>query len=160
MFLNLCGDEFTGHSGDETTAALVADGAEEADEVASVGAESSDVIPLVVGVAAGEGLAARDWGAAVEREDHLDAVVVIWVDDGRDIEVGGASKAVETDLSEHAWNVGGSIRDGVPVANPAGWEGLVGGLGAGDDELRDALKASVWSEDDGALSAVLVDEVD
>ena len=40
------------------------------------------------------------------------------------------------------------------------WEGLVGGLGAGDDELGDALKASVWSEDDGALSAVLVDEVD
>jgi len=160
VFLNLCGDELAGHSGDETTAALVADGAEEADEVASVGAESSDVIPLVVGVAAGEGLAARDWGAAVEREDHLDAVVVIWVDDGRDIEVGGASKAVETDLSEHAWNVGGSIRDGVPVANPAGWEGLVGGLGAGDDELGDALKASVWSEDDGALSAVLVDEVD
>ena len=96
----------------------------------------------------------------MEREDHLDAVVVIWVDDGRDIEVGGASKAVETDLSEHAWNVGGAIRDGVPVANPAGWEGLVGGLGAGDDELGDALKASVWSEDDGALSAVLVDEVD
>jgi len=160
VFLNLCGDELAGHSGDETTAALVADGAEEADEVASVGAESSDVIPLVVGVGAGEGLAAGDWGAAVKREEHLDAVVVIWVDDGGDIKVGGASEAVEACLSEHTWDIGGSLRDGVPVANPAGWEGLVGGLGAGDDELGDALKASVWGEDDGALSAVLVDEVD
>lgn len=158
--LNLCGDEVTGHLCDETTTALVADGAEEADEVGSVGAESGNVIPLVVGVGAGECLAARYRGAAVEREDLLYAVGVIWVDDGRDIKVGGACEAIETDLAEHAWDVFGALGDGVPVANPAGWEGLVGGLRAGDDELGNALKTSVLGEDDGALSAVLVDEVD
>lgn len=96
----------------------------------------------------------------MEREDLLYAVDIIRVDNGRDIKVGGASEAVETDLTEHTWDVGLALGDGVPVTNPASWEGLIGSLRAGDDEVWDSLKASVGGKDDGTEGVVLVDEVD
>lgn len=43
-------DEVTAHLGNETTLALIGNGAEEADEITSISGESSDVIPLVVSV--------------------------------------------------------------------------------------------------------------
>lgn len=156
----LRGDEVTAHPGDGSTTTLSAGGAKEADKLAGVGAEGSDIVPLVVSVRARESLAARDGSVAVEREDLLDAIVVIWVDNRRDVEVGSASEAIETHLSEHAWSVRCTLGDGVPVANPAGREGLVGGGEAGDDELGNRFEASVLGEDDGSLGAVLVDEVD
>lgn len=156
----LRGDEVTGHLGDGSTTTLSAGCAEKADKLVGVGAEGSNIIPLVVCVGARERLAARDGRVAVEREDLLDAICIIWVDDSRDIEVGSTSEAIETDLSEHAWDVGCSVRNGVPVANPADREGLVDGSETRDDELGDRFETSVLSEDDGSLDAVLVDEMD
>jgi len=156
----LYGDILAGHSGDNTSLALVADVAKEADKLTAVGAEGSNVIPFVVGVRAREGLAARDGNAAVQWEDHLHTLRVIWIDDSRDIEVRGTSEAIEADLSEHAWNSLLALRDGEPIACPAGREGLIGSGHTGDDELGDGLEASVLSEDDGTLGVVLVDKVD
>jgi hypothetical protein len=118
-----------------------------------------DIIPLVVCVGTREGLAARDGGVAVEREDLLHALVVVRVDNGADIEVGCTSKAVEADLTQHAWDVVLALGDRVPVADPALGEGLVGGLIARDGEGRNAGEAEVLGEVDGAFGAILVDEV-
>jgi len=156
----LYGDILAGHSGDNTSLALVADVAKKADKLTAVGAEGSNVVPFVVGVGTREGLAARDGNAVVQREDHLHTLGIIWVDNGRDIEVRGTSEAIETDLAEHARDSLRAVRDGEPVACPAGREGLIGGGHTGDDELRNGLKASVLSEDDGTLGVVLVDKVD
>lgn len=149
-------------AGDETTATLcgcLGQRTEEADQLVGGGDLGLDVVPLVVGVGAREGLAARDGGVSVKREHLLDAVVVVWVDDSADIEVVHTSPAIEGDLAEHAWDISGILGDGVPVANPSGWEGLVGSLETLEGELGDRLESSVLSEDDGALSRVLVDEV-
>lgn len=158
--LHLYGDEVAGHLGHETTLALIADGAEEADKVATIGAEGCNVVPLVISVGAREGLAARDGSAAVQWEDLLDALSIIGVDNSRDIEVSGTSEAIETNLSEHAGDVCLAVGNGVPVPNPTRREGLVGGLGAGNHELGNGFQAGVGREVDGTLSAVLIDEVD
>lgn len=104
-------------------------------------------------------MAARDRFVAVKREDLLDSVDVVGVDNGRDIIVSGAQETVEADLAEHTWDVLLPVGDGVPVTDPACWESLVGGLGALDDELWKALETGAGSEDDGTLGGVLVDEV-
>ncbi len=158
--LHLCGDELPGHLGHETTLALIADGAEEADKLGTISAEGCNVIPLVVSVGARESLASRDGSAAVQGEDLLDALVIIRVDNSRNVEVSGTSEAIETDLSKHARDVCLAVRNRVPVSNPSCREGLIGGLRAGDHELGNGFEAGVRREDDGALSAVLVDKVD
>lgn len=97
-----------------------------ADEVGIRGAESSDVVPLVVGVCARESLTSRERSLEVLWSDHLDAIVVIWLDDGRDIEICVTIVALESDLAEHTWDILSALGDRVPVANPGVWEGSVG----------------------------------
>lgn len=96
----------------------------------------------------------------MQGEDLLDAHVVVGVDDGRDVKVCRACPAVEGDLAQHAGDVFGALGDRVPVADPAGGEGLVGGLETLDLELGDGFETGVLSEVDGAGGGVLVDEVD
>lgn len=157
---DLQGEVLAGHSRDGTALALVAEVAKEADELIAVSAERGNVVPLVVGVGAREGLAARHGVAGVHWEDHLHTLVVVGVDNGRDVKVGCAGEAVEANLTEHTGNIWLALRDGVPVASPAGREGLVGSGHAWDDELRNGLETEIRGEDDGALGVVLVDKVD
>jgi len=156
----LRGDEVTGHLRYETPTAVLADGAEKADQLITVGAEGGDIIPFVVGIRAWELLASGDRRVAIQREELLDAVGVIGIDNSRDIKVGGASEAIETNLTEHAWDLVGTVRDRVPITNPSCREGLVGGLETWNDQLGNRLETSILGEDNGALSAVLVDKVD
>jgi hypothetical protein len=125
-----------------------------------LGFPSCNIIPRVVRVRAWESLAAsyRSW--AVLGEDLLDAIGVGGVDNSGNVEVGRAGVAVEAQLSEHAWDVRGSLGDGVEVANPACGEGLVGRLVAFDGELLDCWEAFLGGEVDGSLFAALVDKVD
>jgi hypothetical protein len=153
-------DEFTAHSSDETTLALIAEVSEEADELILISSLGGNVIPLVVRVRAWKSLAARHRSWAVLGEDLLDTVDVGGVDNGGDVEVGGAGVAVEAQFSEHAWDVCGSLGDGVEVADPACGEGLVVGLVAFDGERLDCWEAFLSSEVDGSLGGVLVDKVD
>lgn len=89
---------------------------------------------------------------AVLWEDHLDAFGIERVDNSGDIEVSGASPAVEAKFSKHAWNIGLAFGDRVEVPDPGSGEGLVGGHGTIDDELGDFLEAVLGGEVDGALS--------
>lgn len=106
-----------------------------------------------------EGGASRDRGIGGSREDLLDAVGIVGVDNGRDIVVDLASVAIEADLSEHARDIGSAFGDRVPVADPAGREGLVGGAVAGDGDGGENLETLLRCEEDGAGCGVLVDEV-
>lgn len=143
----------------EATTALLGEGAEQADQLASLSGLGLNVIPFVVGIAAWEGLAPRHRCVAVKRKDLLDAIVVIWVNNGADIEVSCASKAIEADLSKHAWDIGSTLTDRVPVADPTSWEGLVGSLETSNGELGNCFETSVLGEDNCALGRVLVDKV-
>ncbi len=100
-----------GDASNETAFARVAQISNEDDELGIGRGEGCNVVPLVVGVGAGEGLASGEGGVAVLGEDLLDAVSVIGVDDGRDIEVGSAAVAVEAELGQHAWHVSSPLRD-------------------------------------------------
>jgi len=95
----------------EAAAALVAQSAEQADELAVTRAERGDVVKLVVLVGAREALAPGDGSVAVLGEDLLDAVVVAGVHNGGDVKVSRASEAVEAHFSKHARDVGGTVRD-------------------------------------------------
>jgi hypothetical protein len=158
----LFGDEVPGQpSCGKTALAHVVQIADEADELVLGGAESSDVVGLVVGVCAGECLATGQGLVGVQWEDLLDTFGIIWVDNRGNVEVSLPGEAVPSDFSKHAWN--GEIvafGDGVPVANPAGGEALVGNRRALHDEVLDGWHTNLSGEDEGARCAVLVDEVD
>jgi len=130
---SLRGDEFTGHASHETTSALVAEVSEEDYELVVRGGQGRDVVPFVIGVCAGEGLASGDRCITVLGEDHLNAYGVRWVDDGGDVEVGGVSEAVEAEFCQHAGDSRSSLRDREEVADPAVWHGLVRGPKAFND---------------------------
>lgn len=148
------------HSSDETTLALIAEVPEEADKLVLIGSLSGNVIPLVVRGRAWESLAASDGGWAVLGEDLLDTDGVSGIDNSRDVEVGRAGVAVKAQLSEHAWDVCGSLGDGVEVADPARGESLVVGLEAFNGERLDCWETFLGGEVDGSLGGVLVDKVD
>lgn len=76
-----------------------------------------DVVGKVVGVVAREFLAARHGGLGLGRPHLLDAVLVIGIDNGGDIEVGLSVLARELDLAKHARLVLLALFDGVEVAN-------------------------------------------
>lgn len=153
-------DEFTAHSSDETTLAFIAEVSEEADKFILISSLGGNVVRLVVRVRTWEGLAARDRSWAVLGEDLLDAGDVGRVDNCGDVKVGRTCVAVEAQLSEHAWDVCGSLGDGVEVANPACGESLVVSLEAFDGERLDCCEAFLGGEVDGSLGGVLVDKVD
>lgn len=128
--------------------------AQSADEVRLHSSLGLDVIRQVIGVVAREVLAAGHGLIAGSREELLDVVLVVGVDNGRHVEVGQALPATKVDLTEHAGGVGSALPDGVPVALPGVRESDGGVLaGAGGDGVNVGA-ARVAGEVDGALSAV------
>ena len=117
-----------------------------------------DVVGQVVGVVAGEGLAARGRGLGLGRVHHVDTVVVSGVDDGRDIEVGQAVPALEVDLGEHAGDVVAAAGDSVGVANEAVAKSDIDGGTAGNGDGVDTLDTGAGGDVDGTLSVVGRDE--
>lgn len=87
------------------------------DDVLLMGNLGLDIIREVVGIVAREDHAARHGRLGVGREHLLDVVLVLGLDDGRDVEVSLALSTVELDLAEHARGVLLSLGDGVEVAN-------------------------------------------
>lgn len=114
-----------------------------------------DIVGQVVGVVAGEGVAARDGGVGgISGVHQHDVVGVGRVDNGRDIEVGRAAPALEVDLSEHAGYVLLAGLDSVGVANEASSEvDSNGGTGSDGDGVH-ALDALAGGDVDGAVNVV------
>lgn len=156
---SLGSDESVRHSRGEATTTVVAEVSKQYDELVVGGREGRNVVPLVVRVGAGELLATGDGLIAILREDHLDTLVVIWVDNSGDIEISGITKAVEAELGQHARHVGSALRNGVGIADPVLGDGLVGDRVAFDDKVWDLLETGLCSEYDSSCGAVLVDEV-
>lgn len=135
--------------------------ADEADKLVLRRALGLDIIPVVVCVVAWECLAARRWGLRILWVDYLDVVDIVWLYDGRDVEVVQSAPSVEADLSEHAVAIGlVTVADGVPVANPSLWELCSDGLSTLEAELWELRRAFLWDELDGAANVVLADHVD
>jgi hypothetical protein len=149
-----------GHTSSQTTFAILADIAQQADELLVGSGESLDVIPLVVGVAAWECLATRDRQVFVLWEQHLDAIGIVWVDNGRDIEKGHATPSIPADFAEHTRDIFCIFGDRVEVTDPSTVKLGNGSCMAFEDEVLRAGHVLLPSEDDGAGGAVLVDEMD
>jgi len=98
--------------------------------------------------------------ALAEGVEHLDALGVLVVDNGGDIEVGGSSVAAEANLTKHARGVLRTLIIGIEIAYPLVGEGLVGSLQGSESESFDALEARVGSEDNVLSNIGLVDELD
>ena len=130
------------------------------DDVGLISDLGLDVVGKVVGVVAREFLATRHGGLGLGRPHLLDAVLVIGIDNGGDIEVGLSVVARELDLAKHARLVLLALLNGVEVANE-----LVGEL---DSRLLRAVDLNgveevlvvVGSEVDCALRIVESPECD
>lgn len=157
---DLCLNERPIHSCDHASPSGIAEISKKTDQFSVIGRQSRNIIPLVVGIGTRESLASRNGSVAVLGEEHLDALIVGGVDNGRDIEVSSSGVAVPAKLSEHTGDVVSSIGDRVEVSNPRVREGLVGGCETSNVECGDGFETLVGSEVDGASSSVLVDEVD
>jgi len=101
--------------------------AKKADEVVLMSSLGLDIIGMVVGVVAGEHLAAGDGMLPLGGHDDFHADVVARVDDGGDIEEGNSLKRVEGELAKHAGHVRPTVTDGIVVANPSMRDALSGG---------------------------------
>lgn len=124
------------------------------DDVGLRGGLGLDVVGQPVSVVAWEDLATGH-GLLRRLGPHLlDVVLVVGVDDGRDVEVGQAVPAREVDLTQHARVVRLAILDGVEVADPRLGEldGRV--LLVVDDDGGDIGRSRVAGEVDGALDVV------
>lgn len=136
-------------------------GAEGDDEVDLFRDGSLDVVGLVVGAVAGEDLAAGEGGLAclvglADGVHHLDAVLVIGIHDGGDVEVRLVVEALEGNLGEHApAGVVVAFRDGIGVADPALGE-LDRGLAVAFDLDRVNLCASLGGGDDDLAGGVIL----
>ena len=126
-----------------------------------------NVIGQVVGVGAREDVAARGdqgvgqaGGGEAGRVDHLDAVDVVGVDDGRDVKEGLTGPAVEGDLAEHARDVGLAGRDRVEVALPVLGDIDDDALESRHDGGGDHTSTGVAGEVDGAVGGILGDQSD
>ncbi|KAH6611234.1 hypothetical protein Trco_001254 [Trichoderma cornu-damae] len=135
-------------------------GAQSADEVALLGGLGLDIIRQVVGVVAREVDTSRHGLVGLGREDLLDVVLVVGVDNGGDVEVGQSVPAAEGDLAEHARDVGSAVLDGIEVALPGVGEGDGGVLLAVDGDGFEVGLARVAGEVDGALNIVQSPEGD
>lgn len=138
-----------------------------ADQVGLRGRLGLDVIRQVVGIGAREEVAARsDQGVGqagageAGRVDHLDAVDVVGVDDGRDVKEGLTGPAVEGDLAEHARDVGLTGRDRVEVALPVLGDIDDDALESRHDGGGDHTSTGVAGEVDGAVGGILGDQSD
>ena len=129
--------------------------AQGADKVGAVGGLGLDIIRGDVHVGAASHVrAARDGGLAVVGVDLVDTIRVLGVDDGRDVEVGQTSPAVEGDLAQHAHGVGGIGGNGIPVANPSIGEVDGDGVAARDSGVIDTLTTRSGSEVDSTVRGV------
>lgn len=108
-----------------------------------------DIIREVVGVVAREVLAARDGLLGLGRVHRLDAVLVVGIDNGRDVEVGEAHPATEEKLTEHTRLVSGALSNGVEVALVVVREVDSGVLSVADSDGLDLGTTRRSSEDDG-----------
>lgn len=124
------------------------------DDVVLVSDLGLDIIGKVVGVVARERLAARHGLLGVGRPHLLDAVLVVRVNDGRDIEVGEAHPASEEKLTEHARLVLRTLSNGVEVTLVVVRELDSGVLSAADRDGLDLRAAGRRSEDDLAGNIV------
>lgn len=91
--------------------------------------------------------------------DDLDTIVIIWLDDGRDVEEGVSGITLEADLTKHAWNIDCTLGNRVPIANPSLRKLSITGSMTGDGDRGNGIKWHLRSENDCALSCVLVDEM-
>lgn len=126
-------------------------GTEGNDNGAAGGGLGLNIVGIVVSVVAGEGHAARDGGLGVSRVHLVDTSLVLRVDDGGDIKVGGARIAVECKLGQHTRCVGGTAGVRVRVASPAIRDGNIDRLAGRDRSIFDLSSAG---PDDGAVGAV------
>jgi hypothetical protein len=135
-------------------------GTQSLDEIDLVGNLGLDVIREPVAVVAREDFTAGSEASVLGGPHHLDVVMVVGVDNGRDVEVGHAVPATEVDLAEHTGDVGGTLLDSVVVADPSIGEGdnLLGSVA--DSDGGEVVEAGVGSEVDGSLNAVQSDKGD
>lgn len=123
------------------------------------GALSGDVVWLVVLVGARDGQAAGSGLLGLRRVHHHDTVSGLGVDNGRDVKVVCAAKAIPAELGEETGDVGCSIIVGVGVADPTLREVLADLRVARDGETGNGGLALRGSEDNVASGTVLVDEL-
>jgi len=160
LLLQSTRDILSAYPGDLAASSLIAEVSDQGDEFARVGGLSSDIIGRVIGICARECLTTGNWGIGVQGEDFFNAIMVGWVDNSRHIEVGSTCVTVEAKFTQHAGNVCCTVGNGVEVANPSCWEGLVCGPRALDFEFGNGRKGILWGKVYGAIGVVLVDEVD
>jgi len=127
----------------DPTATILRKVTEEADKLGIIGGLSLDVIWKVVGVGAREGLAAGERSGEALWEHHLDSLMIIRLNDSRNIKVSDSVPTIESDLAQHARNIGGAFRNRVPVSNPTNGEGDLTGSIARKDERVNCGKACV-----------------
>lgn len=131
-----------------------------------------DVIREVVGVVARERVATGLGLLGVNGPHLLDVVLVVGVDDGRDVKVGEAHPATEEELSEHTRSIVFTVGDGVEVAlvvlgeldtlGLAALDGhrlLLGAAGGrGEDDLAGDIVKGLEGDGSGADSGSRGDE--
>jgi len=113
-----------------------------------------DIIREVVGVVAREALAAGHGLLGVGRVHLLDAVLVVGVNDSRDVEVGEAHPATKEQLAEHTGLVRGALSNSVEVALVVLRELNSGVLGVADGDRLNLGAARRGSEDDSTSDVV------
>lgn len=129
-------------------------GAQGSDKVGAGRGLGLDVIGQAVEGVAQEAGAAGHGGLGVDRVHHVNAAVVVLVDDGRHVKVGQATPAVEVDLAKHTRRVIRARRDGIVVANPRVGNGDSDVLASGDIGRLNRGEARVGGEVDGAVGVV------
>lgn len=113
-----------------------------------------DIIRQVVGVVAREALATRGGLLGFGRVHELDAVLVVGINNGRDIEVGEAHPAAEEQLTEHTRLVVGALGNGVEVTLVVVRELNSGVLSVVDGDGLNLGTARRWGEDNLASDIV------
>lgn len=135
-------------------------GAKGGDEVNLLSNLGLDVVGEPVAVVTREGLATGHGGVAGLGPHLLDIVLVVGVNDGRDVEVGLAVPTTESDLAEHAGLVLGTLLDGVEVTNVLIREVNGNLLSTAHGNGLGALKTRIRGEDDGTLLVIESDKGD
>lgn len=131
---------------------LDATGAEGDDDVVAGGRFGLDVVRQVVGVGACKAPAARDRLLGVDRVHLVDALLIVGLDNGRHVKVGGIRVRVPSKLGQHARHAQVvARRHRVAVASPAVGE-LDGDVLTGGD--LGVFNFRVARPDDGAGDVV------
>lgn len=120
------------------------------DDVSLLSDLGLDIVRQPVDVVAGKDLAARHGSESAGGPHLLDVVVIVGVDNGRDIKVGSSVPATKVDLTEHARDVLVTLLDGIVVANVVGGELDSSLLLVADSDGINVGVARAGSEVDGA----------